>query len=164
MFKHVTDAPFVKDYAKIANDGYSRGWHERNGGNLSYRIKTEEIEQQITPSEIISPAVEEIPAQEQTVESTVIEIDLTETKQKRKPSKGRKQPRGNKKQSKIEGVENEKPSTEENIVSQEEEKSAKIVEEIKTEPETLKEEKPAKKGRKTTTRKTTKKAKTSEKE
>ena len=44
MFKRVTDAPFVKDYSKIANDGYTRGWHERNGGNLSYRIKSKEIE------------------------------------------------------------------------------------------------------------------------
>lgn len=44
MFKRVTDAPFVKDYSKIANDGYLRGWHERNGGNLSYRIKSKEIE------------------------------------------------------------------------------------------------------------------------
>lgn len=44
MYKCVTEAPFVKNYAKMANEGYLRGWHERNGGNLSYRIKTEEIE------------------------------------------------------------------------------------------------------------------------
>ena len=28
----------------MADDGWNQGWHERNGGNLSYRIKPEEIE------------------------------------------------------------------------------------------------------------------------
>ena len=28
----------------MANDGYLQGWHERNGGNLSYRLKAEEVE------------------------------------------------------------------------------------------------------------------------
>ena len=28
----------------MANDGYLQGWHERNGGNLSYRLKTDEVE------------------------------------------------------------------------------------------------------------------------
>ena len=27
-----------------ANDGFLQGWHERNGGNLSYRLKPEEVE------------------------------------------------------------------------------------------------------------------------
>ena len=44
MYNSVLEAPFVKGYVKMANEGYERGWHERNGGNLSYRIKTEEIE------------------------------------------------------------------------------------------------------------------------
>ena len=39
----VLKLPFVKAYIKMANEGYERGWHERNGGNLSYRIKPEEI-------------------------------------------------------------------------------------------------------------------------
>lgn len=39
----VTDATFVKGFCKICNDGFLQGWHERNGGNLSYRIKEEEI-------------------------------------------------------------------------------------------------------------------------
>lgn len=39
----VLKIPFVKEYIKMANEGYERGWHERNGGNLSYRIKPEEI-------------------------------------------------------------------------------------------------------------------------
>ena len=28
----------------MADDGYKQGWHERNGGNLSYRLKKEEVE------------------------------------------------------------------------------------------------------------------------
>ncbi len=28
----------------MANDGWEQGWHERNGGNLSYRMKAEEAE------------------------------------------------------------------------------------------------------------------------
>ena len=27
----------------MADDGWNMGWHERNGGNLSYRIKEEEV-------------------------------------------------------------------------------------------------------------------------
>ena len=38
------DAEFVKGFIRMANDGWEQGWHERNGGNLSYRVKPEEIE------------------------------------------------------------------------------------------------------------------------
>lgn len=44
MLNSILDAGFVKDYIRTANEGYVRGWHERNGGNLSYRIKQEEVE------------------------------------------------------------------------------------------------------------------------
>lgn len=27
----------------MCNDGWEQGWHERNGGNLSYRIKEEDV-------------------------------------------------------------------------------------------------------------------------
>ena len=40
----VLDAEFVKEFIKLCDNGYKKGWHERNGGNLSYRIKDEEIE------------------------------------------------------------------------------------------------------------------------
>lgn len=40
----VTDAEFVKGFIRIATDGWDLGWHERNGGNLSYRIKEDEVE------------------------------------------------------------------------------------------------------------------------
>lgn len=40
----VLDAEFVKNFIRTANDGWEQGWHERNGGNLSYRIRPEEVE------------------------------------------------------------------------------------------------------------------------
>jgi len=42
---NILDAEFVKGFVRMCNDGWEQGWHERNGGNLSYRIKNEEIEQ-----------------------------------------------------------------------------------------------------------------------
>ncbi len=41
----VTDAKFVQGYIRMANDGWEQGWHERNGGNLTYRMKPEEVEE-----------------------------------------------------------------------------------------------------------------------
>ena len=41
----VLDSELMKRYARMAIDGFNQGWHERNGGNLSYRMKIEEIEQ-----------------------------------------------------------------------------------------------------------------------
>ena len=35
------DADFVKGFIRMADDGWNQGWHERNGGNLSYRVKPE---------------------------------------------------------------------------------------------------------------------------
>lgn len=40
----VLEAKFVRGFIRMCNDGWEQGWHERNGGNLSYRIKEEEIE------------------------------------------------------------------------------------------------------------------------
>lgn len=39
----ILDAEFVQGFIRMSNDGWEQGWHERNGGNLSYRIKKEEI-------------------------------------------------------------------------------------------------------------------------
>ena len=50
----VLDAEFVKGFMRMADDGWLQGWHERNGGNLSYRIKAEEIEsvkEELNPGE-----------------------------------------------------------------------------------------------------------------
>lgn len=40
----ILETKFVKGFIKMADDGFQHGWHERNGGNLSYRIKPEEVE------------------------------------------------------------------------------------------------------------------------
>ena len=37
------DAEFVQGFIRMADDGWQQGWHERNGGNLSYRVKPEEM-------------------------------------------------------------------------------------------------------------------------
>ncbi len=39
----VFDSEFAKGFCRMCVDGFYQGWHERNGGNLSYRIKDEEI-------------------------------------------------------------------------------------------------------------------------
>lgn len=39
----VTDAQFIQGFIRVTNDAASMGWHERNGGNLSYRIKPNEL-------------------------------------------------------------------------------------------------------------------------
>lgn len=41
---NLLDAQFMKGFIRMADDGFHQNWHERNGGNLSYRIKSEEIE------------------------------------------------------------------------------------------------------------------------
>jgi rhamnulose-1-phosphate aldolase len=39
------DTKLVKAFTKICTDGYAQGWHERNGGNLSYRMTDQEVEE-----------------------------------------------------------------------------------------------------------------------
>ena len=41
----ITDVKFVQGFIRMCNDGWEQGWHERNGGNLSYRMKAEEVEE-----------------------------------------------------------------------------------------------------------------------
>jgi len=40
----IKKAGFVQGFIRLTDDAFKKGWHERNGGNLSYRIKPEEIE------------------------------------------------------------------------------------------------------------------------
>ena len=47
----ILDSKFMKGFIKMADDGFQQGWHERNGGNLSYRLKPEEVEMDPPPSE-----------------------------------------------------------------------------------------------------------------
>lgn len=39
----IEELGFVKDYIRITQDAWLKGWHERNGGNLTYRISDEEV-------------------------------------------------------------------------------------------------------------------------
>ena len=41
----VLDSDCVKSFIRMANDGWLQGWHERNGGNLSYRMRESEVEE-----------------------------------------------------------------------------------------------------------------------
>ena len=39
----ITETKVIKSFCKMANDGWLQGWHERNGGNLSYRMTDEDL-------------------------------------------------------------------------------------------------------------------------
>ncbi|MBQ4046522.1 MAG: rhamnulose-1-phosphate aldolase [Lachnospiraceae bacterium] len=34
----------IEGFMRMCNDGWLQGWHERNGGNLTYRMKEEDVE------------------------------------------------------------------------------------------------------------------------
>ena len=42
------DISIVQKYIRMADDGWHQGWHERNGGNLTYRLTDAEVAE-ITP-------------------------------------------------------------------------------------------------------------------
>ncbi len=39
----LTDSDFVQGFIALMTEAYAKNWHERNGGNLSYRLSTEEL-------------------------------------------------------------------------------------------------------------------------
>ncbi|MDR0951834.1 MAG: rhamnulose-1-phosphate aldolase [Oscillospiraceae bacterium] len=40
----ILELEFMRRFIRLCSDGWAQGWHERNGGNLSYRLKSEEAE------------------------------------------------------------------------------------------------------------------------
>ena len=59
----ILNAKFMQGYIRMCNDGWEQGWHERNGGNLTYRMRPEEVEQcrpffQETPGEWVNMGVQ----------------------------------------------------------------------------------------------------------
>ena len=42
---NITDLPIMRRYIRMCGDGWLQGWHERNGGNLTYRLTAEEAAQ-----------------------------------------------------------------------------------------------------------------------
>ena len=60
----VTEAKFVEGFIRVTDDAFKKGWHERNGGNFSYRIKPEEIEavkEQLAPATTWHPIGVDVP-------------------------------------------------------------------------------------------------------
>ena len=39
----IYDVANVKGFIRMCNDGWLQGWHERNGGNLTYRMTEEDV-------------------------------------------------------------------------------------------------------------------------
>lgn len=40
----LTELPIMKRYIRLCEDGWLQGWHERNGGNLTYRLTKDEAD------------------------------------------------------------------------------------------------------------------------
>ena len=40
----ILDQDFMSKFMRLCNDGWEQGWHERNGGNLTYRMRKHEVE------------------------------------------------------------------------------------------------------------------------
>ncbi len=51
--KDILNAPFLKEFCKTASNMYRLGWDERNGGNISYLLKEEEIKDYIDINNVI---------------------------------------------------------------------------------------------------------------
>ena len=41
--KNILEAPFLREFCLLASNMYRLGWDERNGGNISYLLKEEEV-------------------------------------------------------------------------------------------------------------------------
>lgn len=39
----IINIKFVQDFIRLGMDGFYKGWHERNGGNLTYRMRDEDV-------------------------------------------------------------------------------------------------------------------------
>ena len=37
----IEDSKLLKEFTKMTDDAWEKGWHERNGGNITYRIEDE---------------------------------------------------------------------------------------------------------------------------
>lgn len=51
--KNVLTAPFVREMCKTASNMYRLGWDERNGGNISYLLKNEEVAEYLNLDNVI---------------------------------------------------------------------------------------------------------------
>ena len=51
--KNILTAPFLKEMCKTASNMYRLGWDERNGGNISYLLKEEEVAEYLDLNKVI---------------------------------------------------------------------------------------------------------------
>lgn len=51
--KDILTAPFIREFAKTASNMYRLGWDERNGGNISYLLKEEEVKEYLDLNHVI---------------------------------------------------------------------------------------------------------------
>ena len=51
--KDIMTAPFVREMCKTASNMYRLGWDERNGGNISYLLKEEEVAEYLDLNKVI---------------------------------------------------------------------------------------------------------------
>lgn len=51
--KDILSASFIREFAKTASNMYRLGWDERNGGNISYLLKEEEIKDYLDLNKVI---------------------------------------------------------------------------------------------------------------
>ena len=51
--KDIMTAPFVEEMRKTTATMYRLGWDERNGGNISYLLDTEEVAQYLDLTQVI---------------------------------------------------------------------------------------------------------------
>lgn len=51
--KNIMDAPFIKGMMKTTSNMYRLGWDERNGGNISMMLDTDEVSEYLNPDNII---------------------------------------------------------------------------------------------------------------
>lgn len=41
---NILEQTFLQGFIRMCSDGFAQGWHERNGGNLTYRMKNEDVQ------------------------------------------------------------------------------------------------------------------------
>ena len=60
----ILNAPFMESFKRLTSDAFKKGWHERNGGNLTYRVPAEEVEsvkESLHPAEQWQPIGNTVP-------------------------------------------------------------------------------------------------------
>ena len=51
--KNIFEAPFIEEMKKVTANMYRLGWDERNGGNISYLLKEEEVAEYLDLNNVI---------------------------------------------------------------------------------------------------------------